>query len=140
VVSEREYTLPVPVADDESRPFFEGARERRLMLLRCTECGRYRLPGRDRCAECMSTRVEWAEASGRGRLHTYGIMHQKYHAAFAEIVPYNYAIVELDEGPRLITNIVDCPNDELRVDMPVEAFYDDVSADTTLVRFRPRHS
>ena len=57
--------------------------------------------------------------------------------AFAGVIPYNYAIVELDEGPRLITNIVDCPNNELRVDMPVEAYYDDVSDETTLVRFRP---
>lgn len=133
----RPYTLPVPIADDVSAPFFRGAQERKLMLLRCPHCGAWRLPGRDRCVDCWSTEEAWAEASGRGKLYTFGIMHQKYHPAFADVVPYNYAIVELDEGPRLVTNIVDCPNEALRVDMPVEAVYDDVSEETTLVRFRP---
>ena len=136
-MAERAYTLPVPTADEASEPFFRGARERRLMLLRCAQCGRHRLPGRERCADCWSTDAEWAQASGRGKLYTFGIMHQQYHPAFADVVPYNYAIVELEEGPRLVTNIVGCPNEELRVDMPVEAVYDDVSEETTLVRFRP---
>ncbi len=134
---EREYKLPIPVADDESRPFFEGAKQRKLMLLRCTQCGTFRLPGRERCADCWSTDAVWAEASGKGKLYTFGVMHQQYHPAFAEVIPYNYAIVELEEGPRLVTNIVDCPNEDLRVDMPVQAVYDDVSEETTLVRFRP---
>ena len=133
----REYTLPIPTADDESRPFFEGAREHKLVLLRCDGCGTWRLPGRERCVDCWSEEASWAEASGRGTLYTYGIMHQRYHPAFADVIPYNYALVELAEGPRLVTNIVDCPNEALRVDMPVEAVYDDVSDETTLVRFRP---
>jgi uncharacterized OB-fold protein len=137
---EREYTLPIPVADEASAPFFEGAKLRRLMLLCCSSCGRWRLPGRDRCTECWSTDAAWAQASGKGTLYTFGIMHQQYHPAFAEVIPYNYAIVELDEGPRLITNVVDCPNDKLRIDMPVEAVFDDVSEETTLVRFRPATS
>ena len=133
----REYKLPIPVADEESGPFFEGAKQRKLMILRCTRCGTWRLPGRERCVDCWSTESEWAQASGRGKLYTFGIMHQQYHPAFADVVPYNYAIVELEEGPRLVSNIVGCPNEELRVDMPVEAVYDDVSEETTLVRFRP---
>ncbi len=107
------------------------------MLLRCAQCETFRLPGRERCVDCWSTEAEWAEASGRGTLYSFGIMHQQYHPAFAEVIPYNYAIVELEEGPRLVTNIVGCANEELRVDLPVEAVYDDVSDETTLVRFRP---
>jgi len=136
-MADREYKLPIPIADKASAPFFQGAKERRLMLLRCALCGRHRLPGRERCADCWSTEVEWAQASGRGKLHSFGIMHQQYHPAFAEVVPYSFAIVELEEGPRLVTNIVGCPHEELRVDMPVEAVFDDVSEETTLVRFRP---
>jgi hypothetical protein len=132
-----EYTRPVPVADEESRPFYEGARQHKLMLLRCSSCGVWRLPGRQRCADCWSTESAWAEASGRGKLYTWGIMHQQYHPAFADEIPYNYAFVELDEGPRLITNIVECANEDLRVDLPVVASYDDVSEETTLVRFKP---
>ena len=133
----REYTLPIPVADEASEPFFRGAKERKLMLLRCSRCEAYRLPGRDRCPDCWSTEAEWTQASGRGKLYSFGVMHQQYHPAFASVIPYNFAVVELEEGPRLVTNIVGCPNEELRVDMPVEAVYDDVSEETTLVRFRP---
>ena len=136
-MAEREYALPVPVADEESRPFYEGAKEGKLMLVRCSSCGRHRLPGRERCDACWSTASAWAQASGRGKLYSWGIMHQQYHPAFAEVIPYNFAFVELEEGPRLITNIVDCENEDLRVDMPVEAVFDAVSDETTLVRFRP---
>jgi uncharacterized OB-fold protein len=133
---DRQYTLPIPTPDAESEPFFRGAKERKLMLQRCTQCGTWRLPGRERCVDCWSEDAEWAEASGRGKLYSFGIMHQKIHPAFADQVPYDFAIVELDEGPRLVTNIADCPNEDLRTDMPVTAHYEDVSDDITLVRFR----
>jgi hypothetical protein len=136
-MSARTYTLPIPVADEASEPFYRGAKEHKLLLVRCRSCGSWRLPGRERCLDCWSTEFEWAEASGRGKLYTFGIMHQQYHPAFADVIPYNYALVELEEGPRLVTNIVGCPHDELRIDMPVEAVFDDVSDETTLVRFRP---
>lgn len=136
-MAERDYKLPIPVADEESREFFAGAKEGKLMLLLCSQCGTWRLPGRDRCVDCWSTETEWAQASGRGTLYSFGVMHQQYHPAFAEVIPYNYAVVELEEGPRLVTNIVECANEELRTDMPVEAVFDPVSEETTLVRFRP---
>ena len=132
-----DYKLPVPVADEASEPFYRGAREGKLMLERCTTCGACRLPGRERCPDCWAEASEWVAASGRGKLYTYGIMHQQYHPAFADELPYNYAIVELEEGPRLVTNVIDCANEALRVDMPVEAVFDPVSDETTLVRFRP---
>ena len=132
-----EYTLPVPIADEESEPFYRGAKEHKLMLVRCSSCGTWRMPGRDRCVDCWSTESEWAEASGRGKLYSFGIMHQQYHPAFTDVLPYNFAVVELDEGPRMISNVVECANDTLRVDMPLVASYDDVSEETTLVRFRP---
>jgi hypothetical protein len=136
-MADRDYALPIPVPDDASEPFFRGAQEGKLMLPRCSSCGAWRMPGRDRCADCWSTGAEWAQASGRGKLYSFGVMHQQYHQAFADVIPYNFALVELEEGPRLLTNIVDCSNEGLRVDMPVQAVFDDVSEETTLVRFRP---
>ena len=136
-MADQEYTRPSPVADDASKPFFDGANEGKLMLVKCSQCGTHRLPGRERCLDCWSTEFEWAQASGKGKLYTYGIMHQKYHPAFAEETPYNYALVELDEGPRLVTNIVDCEQDDLKTDMGVEAVFDHVSDEDTLIRFRP---
>ena len=138
-MTDEEYTRPIPVADEASKPFFDGANEGKLMLVKCSQCGTHRLPGRERCLDCWSTESEWAQASGKGKLYTYGIMHQKYHPAFAEETPYNYALVELDEGPRLVTNIVDCEPDDLKTDMPVEAVFDHVSDEATLIRFRPAH-
>ena len=132
-----EYTLPIPIADAESEPFYRGAKDRKLMLVRCTGCGTWRMPGRGRCVDCWSEDWQWAEASGQGKLYSFGVMHQLYHPAFADALPYNFAVVELDEGPRIISNIIGCANDALRVDMPLIASYDDVSEETTLVRFKP---
>lgn len=130
-----EYTRPIPMADEESGEFFEGARRHELMLMRCKSCGAWRLPSRPRCPDCWSTETEWAKASGRGTLYSFGIMHQKF-PGFENEVPYNYAIVELEEGPRIVSDIAGVPNEELRVDMPVEAVFEDVAEDATVVRFR----
>ena len=131
-----DYTRPIPQADEESKEFFEGARRHELMLMRCKNCGAWRLPSRPRCPDCWSTDTEWEKASGRGTLYSFGIMHQKF-PGFEDEVPYNFAIVELEEGPRMVTNIVGVPDTELRVDMPVVAHYDDVADDATIVRFTP---
>ena len=130
------YTNPLHQADDESREFYEAARRHEIMLMRCRACENWRLPSRPRCPDCWSTDTEWAKASGRGTLYSFGIMHQKF-PGFAEDVPYNYAVVELEEGPRIVSNIVGIANEDLRVDMPLVACYDDVADDTTIVRFTP---
>jgi uncharacterized OB-fold protein len=110
------------------------------MLMRCRSCRAWRLPSRPRCPDCWSTDTEWAQASGLGVLHSFGIMHQKLHPAFAERVPYQFAVVELDEGPRIVSQVVGVPDDALRLDMPLQAVFDDVAGDTTIVRFGPRAS
>ncbi|GIW17333.1 MAG: hypothetical protein KatS3mg064_0490 [Tepidiforma sp.] len=126
--------IPVPEPDEASRPFFDGAAEGRLMLMRCADCGTWRLPSRQHCDACLSDRFTWEAASGRGTVRTFGIMHQRYHPAFQ--VPYNVTIVELEEGPRLPTNLVDVANEDIRVGMPVEVVFERYD-DVTLPRFRP---
>ena len=130
-----EYALPVPEPDEESREFFEGARRHELMLMRCKSCGAWRLPSRPRCPDCWSTDTEWAKASGRATLYSFGVMHQKLHPAFADKAPYQIAVVELEEGPRLVSNVVGVADADLRVDMPLQSVFDDVAEDATLVRF-----
>ena len=127
-------TRPIPEADDESREFYEGARRHELMLMRCRACGAWRLPSRPRCPDCWSTDTEWARASGRATLHSFGLMHQKF-PGFADETPYLYAVVELEEGPRIVSDVVGVPREDLRLDMPLVAHFDDVSDNTTLVRF-----
>lgn len=132
-------TRPVPVPDEASRPFFDGAREGRLMLMRCRSCRSWRMPARDRCDVCWSTDTAWEQASGKGTVYTFGIMHQVYHPAFAGDVPYNVAVVELAEGVRMNSAIVGIPNDQIRVGMPVEAVFEPVSDEVSLVKFRPTY-
>jgi len=131
------YKKPVPEADDASRPFFDGANQGHLMLMRCESCGAYRFPSRDRCDVCWSTETAWVEASGKGTVYTFGIMHQLYHPGFKDEIPYNVTVVELAEGPRITTNIVDCPNDQIRAGMAVEATFARVSDSVSLPKFRP---
>jgi uncharacterized OB-fold protein len=115
-------------------------RRHELMLMRCLACGASRFPARPRCDQCWSTEFEWVRASGRGTVHSFAVMHRVYHPAFKAEVPYNFAVIELEEGPRMLANVVDCPDDRIQVGMPVEALFDDVSEEAALVRFRPQAS
>src|SRR5688572_23419280 len=105
---------PLPLPDDDSRPFYDAAMEGKLMLMRCTSCGTQRFPSRKHCDECLSPDYEWFEASGRGVVRTFGVMHQKYHPGFASELPYVVAVIELDEGPRLPANVLGVRPDEVR--------------------------
>ena len=127
---------PLPEPDDASAAFWDGAAEGKLILMKCSDCGTWRLPPRTHCDECLSTNVTWEQASGRGVVRTFGIMHQGYHPAFAADLPYNVTIVELEEGPRLPTNLVGISNAAIEVGMPVVVDWERHS-DVTIPKFRP---
>lgn len=128
---------PIPLPDDASAPFFDAARENRLMIQRCRGCGTYFWPLREICSECLADDLEWAEASGRGTVHSFGVMHRVYHPSFARDVPYNLTVVELEEGPRLNTNLVDIDNEAIEVGMNVEVAFTEVDDGAYLPLFRP---
>ncbi len=134
-----EYTkpLPRPLNPDLTRPFWEAAKRHELVLPRCTRCGRYHFYPREICPYCFAQRLEWVPVSGRGRVYTYTVIHQPENRAFRDDVPYVHAIVRLEEGVLMLTNIVECPIEEVRVDMPVVAVFDDVTPEWTLVKFKP---
>lgn len=134
------YDGPLPDVTREDRPFWEAAREHRFILPRCRECGHVWFPPYLSCTQCMSLDREWIEASGRGTVWGYTIMEHPYVPGFREELPYNVVLVELEEGPMVYSNLVGVPNDEVRPDIPVEAIFDDVSDEFTLIRFRPRAS
>ncbi|MEO6397190.1 MAG: OB-fold domain-containing protein [Tepidiformaceae bacterium] len=132
---DRTIPKPLPEADESSRPFFEGAMEGKLMLMKCTDCGAFRLPSRHHCDDCLSPEFQWVESSGRGTVRTFGVMHQKYHPGFE--LPYNVTVVELEEGPRLPTNLVGLKNGEITVGMAVQVDWER-HEDVSLPKFRPR--
>ena len=127
---------PLPEADDASKPFWDGAMQGRLVLMRCSECQTWRLPSRQHCDNCLSDKYTWEQASGRGKVRTFGVMHQKYHPGWADEMPYNVTIVELEEGPRITTNLVKVANAEIEVGMPVVVDFEQ-HEDVALPKFRP---
>ena len=131
------YDKPVPRITDEDRPFWEAARAHRLELPRCADCGHLRFPPYATCPKCLSERREWTEVSGRGTVWGYVVMRQPYLPGYRDELPYNVVLVELDEGPLLYGNLVDLPHEQVRPGIPVEAVFDDVTDDLTLVRSRP---
>lgn len=110
--------LPLPVPTALSKPYWQALSEGRLVFQRCS-CGHAWLPARRHCPACLGSDLQWEQASGKGRLLSWVVYHTAYHEAFASRLPYNVAIVELDEGPRLITNMIDAC-DQLRGDAPVQ--------------------
>lgn len=132
-----EYRKPLPAPSKITAPFWEGLREGLVRVQRCGECARHIFYPRSLCPYCLSESLGWVTVSGRGKLYSYTIVRRAMHPAFQEDVPYVYAIVELDEGPRVTTTVVNCPLDALRVDMALKAFYDMVTPEVTLLKFEP---
>jgi len=128
---------PLPRPSEDSAPYWEAAQRGELRMQQCAECGHVRFPPSVLCARCLSERAEWVKLSGRGHVFSWIVVHQSQHPAFNADVPYNVAIIELAEGPRLHSTIVDCPNDEIHVGLPVEVVFDKVNDEITLPRFRP---
>jgi uncharacterized OB-fold protein len=129
---------PLPPLTTEMAPFWEAARRHTLVVQRCRDCGAHRFPARDICSRCLSRQAEWVPVSGRGTIFSYAIMHQVYHPAFAAEVPYAVVVVELEEGARLVSNVVGCAAGELKIGLPVEVVFEDVTAEVTLPKFKPR--
>jgi len=129
---------PIPTLTEDSKPYWEGCKRHELLIQRCEDCGHYRFPPSALCPKRMSMNTEWARVSGRGKVYSWTIFHYLYHPAFSQDIPYNVAIVELEEGPRLHTNIVGCSNEDIYIDMPVEVVFEDSSQEIALPKFRPR--
>ncbi len=127
---------PVSQPDELTEPFFAAGEEGRLLLATCAACGEVRLPTSPTCPTCLGEGFEWNEVSGRGTVYTFAIMHQRYHPAWEPDLPYNIAVVELDEGPRMPANIIGVANDEIIVGMPVEVAWER-EGDAPVPRFRP---
>ena len=131
------YQKPIPIPDETSQPFFDGAKEHRLMIQQCTTCGAVIWPVKSRCDNCLSPTVIWVQAGGKATLYSFVLMHQLYHPGFASEIPYNIAQVDLEEGLRILTTIVGCSNADLQIGMPLEVTFEAISDEVTLPKFKP---
>ena len=129
---------PLPQVTPEMAPFWEAARRHELVVQRCRGCGELRFPARDLCSRCLSREADWVPVSGRGSIFSFVVMHQVYHPGFADQVPYAVVVVQLEEGARILSNLLDCPVQDVRVDMPVEVVFEELTSEVTLPKFRPR--
>ena len=133
-----EKPAPQPLNPELTRPFWEATKRHELVLPRCRHCARFHFYPRELCPHCFSKDLEWVPASGRAHLYTYSIIHQPANPAFAPDVPYVYATVQLDEGVFMMSNVINCRiPDDIKIEMPLTAVFDDVSPEWTLVKFQP---
>ena len=127
---------PLPAPSEESKPFWDGCQRQELLLQRCNDCGFFRFPPSNLCPRCMSVNHEWTKSSGKANIFSWQVTYQAFYPAWD--TPYNVAIVELEEGPRLHTNIIGCKNEDIYIDMPVELVFEKVEdQDWLLPKFKP---
>ncbi len=135
-----EYGKPLPVVQPWSEAFWEGTKENRLLIQECSACGIKIFYPRKVCPECWSSELAWVDASGRGKVYTYTIMLDGVEPKFAADLPYVLAMIDLDEGVRMMGNIVDCDPEQVQFGMDVEVVFQRVTDEFTLPKWRPATS
>lgn len=130
------FPRPVPEPSPLSEPYWQAARRHELLIQSCRRCGTHIFYPRYNCTDCGSRDLEWVRPSGRGTVYSFTVARRPTHPGLADRVPYVIAIVELEEGPRMTTNIVDCDPDRVAIGMPVEVTFED-SGEISLPMFRP---
>jgi uncharacterized protein len=129
------YRKPRPRIGPDSEPFWQACRAHRLMLPTCGNCGKSHLPPGPVCPFCFSDDIEWRQASGHGRISTWTMVHKAWFPAFKDETPYNVVQVELDEGPRLTSHIVDPGGHKIQIGQRVEVTFTDIDDELTLHGF-----
>ena len=132
---------PLPQINDVTRPFWDAAAQRRLSMPRCRQCDAFTFPPRPTCGECGGTELGWTELSGRGRVYSFTVIRQVVGGAAAKAfepdIPYVVAWIDLAEGPRIMTNIVNVDPAVVYVGLPVEVYFERVSDHAALPFFTP---
>lgn len=135
---ETTYAKPLPSVEPGTEPFWEALREHKLIYQHCRACGHEYAPYQPVCPNCWSEDLEDRESCGRGTIYTFSTVYRAPTPAFKPDLPYVVALVELEEGFYLTTNIIDCPAEEVHIGLAVEVVYADVTPEVTLAKFKPQ--
>lgn len=127
----------LPVPNELTAPYWDAAREHRLAIQRCA-CGRLAHPPVARCPACAGNDFSWPTMSGRATVYAFTVVHHSVHPVSAGATPYVVALVELDEGPRIVTNVRGCAPEDVRIGMRLEVVFEDLDESVTLPQFAPR--
>ena len=131
------YDKPLPVINEDTAPYWEYCRKHELRMQKCQQCGYIRFPASIVCPKCHSLEAEWTKLSGKGTVYSFIVYQQVYHPSYKDDIPYAVAIIQLDEGPRMESNITDCKMEDIKIDMPVQVYFDDITDEVTLPKFKP---
>ena len=132
-----DYTKPLPLVTALNRPHGEGARRREFLVQQCTACEHRWFPTLPNCNRCLSTDYRWTPVKGTGKVYSFIVYHQAWLEGFKQELPYNVALIELDEGLRIVNNVGGVGSAELRIGMPVRGADDEVPRQVVLPRFLP---
>jgi len=127
---------PKPRPAPESLPYWQAAREHRLALPKCEDCQKFWFPPSRTCPHCLSANFSFQNVSGKGKIFSFVTFHRVYRPAFTNDVPYVVALIELDEGPRLLSNIMGVTHDQVKCEMRVEVVFDDYDEDISIPKFK----
>ena len=128
---------PLPTPDTDSAAFWSGLKEGKLLLQHCLDCGHVQYYQQSLCRRCGGERLEHRAASGRGKVHSFSVVYRAPGPAFKRDVPYAVLLVDLEEGPRMISSLVGAKPESVTFDMPVQLVCEKASDEITLPRFRP---
>jgi len=128
--------LPAPVPDLDTQPFWDGCQEERFLVPECTACGTRRWPPGPMCPACQGTDTRWLEATGRGSVYSWLVVHHPVNPALADQVPYVVAMIDLEEGVRVVGNVEGCEPDSVRAGTPVEVVFERHEGGMLIPNFR----
>ena len=132
--------FPAPTIDALNKPFWDGAQRSELLIQKCCKCGDKHFPPSPVCPKCLESNQEWTPATGKATLFSWGVFHKAYWESVSASIPYLVAVVELEEGPKLMTNLVDIASqDELRLGMALRVTFREQSPGVTAPVFRPEN-
>lgn len=141
IMAELDISKPLPAITTEAKPFWDAAAQQKLLIQRCQDCNAWVWTPRPSCNECGSEKVQWTQMNGKGEVYSFTVIRQVVgraaSKAFEPDIPYVIAWVDLDEGPRLITNIIGCPVEDVKLGMKVTVQFDQAAEKVWLPKFRP---
>lgn len=132
-----EWKKPLPTITGETSPFWEGCRRGELLIQLCSDCDQYQWYPRGICSSCFAGKVNWVEASGKGTVWTFTVTRQNRSPGFAEDCPYILALVELEEGVKMFSNLINCDPSQVEIGMPVQVTFVEATNQITVPFFRP---
>ncbi len=132
-----EYLKPLPALTPETKPFWDYCRQHELRMQKCNHCGHIRFPASIVCPKCHCMEASWVKLSGRGKVFSFVVFHYVYNKAFSADIPYTAASIELEEGPRMLSNVIGCKPEEVRIGMPVAVHFEDATDQCSVPKFKP---